>query len=199
MNFTALTKAASSPHAPSGLSGGAAPLLPSAGHAASAGTGSCSSASAVAASGAAGGSASAGPAASARRTRHQSAHPSASLLAAGGGSELLNERVLGYVVSAMRGFFRSIALGSSDSLQDLLRLLTLWFRYGAEPRVESTLLNGFDAVEIDMWLLVLPQIIARISSPSPRVRACVHKLLLRVGRRHAQNQRQGGASEAAPT
>ena len=193
MNFTALTKAASNPHAPSGHSGGAAPLPPPAGHAASASTtgrnhaasavsGSYSSASAVAASGAAGGSASAGQAASARRARHQSA----SLLAAGGGSELLNERVLGYVVSAMRGFFRSIALGSSDSLQDLLRLLTLWFRYGAEPRVESTLLNGFDAVEIDMWLLVLPQIIARISSPSPRVRACVHKLLLRVGRRHPQ-------------
>ena len=103
-----------------------------------------------------------------------------------GSSAEMNEKVLGHVVSALRGFFRSITLGSSDSLQDLLRLLTLWFRYGGEPRVEYTLLEGFDAVDIDMWLLVLPQIIARISSPSPRVRSCVHKLLLRVGRRHPQ-------------
>ena len=62
---------------------------------------------------------------------------------------------------ALQGFFRSITLGSSDSIQDLLRLLTLWFRYGGEPLVEQALLDGFDAVMIDMWLVVLPQIIAR--------------------------------------
>ena len=38
--------------------------------------------------------------------------------------------------------------------QDLLRLLTLWFRYGGEARVEAALLEGFDAVDIDMWLTV---------------------------------------------
>ena len=33
-------------------------------------------------------------------------------------------------------FFRSIALGQQDgaSLQDILRLLTLWFRYGGSPQ-----------------------------------------------------------------
>jgi FKBP12-rapamycin complex-associated protein len=104
---------------------------------------------------------------------------------AGGGS-VPHERVLNHVVSALRGFFRSITLGSAESIQDLLRLLTLWFRYGGEPAVEQAVLEGFDAVDIDMWLDVLPQIIARISSPSPRVRSSVQKLLLRVGRKHPQ-------------
>ena len=53
-------------------------------------------------------------------------------------------------------------------------------------QVEATLLEGFDLVDINMWLSVIPQIIARISSPDMRVRKCVHTLLLRVGRKHPQ-------------
>ena len=73
--------------------------------------------------------------------------------------EKLHERRLGHVVSALAGFFRSISLGRGREpcLQDLLRLLTLWFRYGSEPRVEASLLEGFECVDIDMWLLVIPQ------------------------------------------
>lgn len=59
-------------------------------------------------------------------------------------------------------------------------------RFGGEPLVEQALLDGFDLVDIDMWLMVLPQIIARISAHSTRIRAVVHKLLLRVGRKHPQ-------------
>ena len=96
------------------------------------------------------------------------------------------DRELQHVVSALVGFFRSITLRSDDSQQDLLRLLTLWFRYGRYPQVEAALLEGFDLVDIDMWLLVIPQIIARISSPNIRVRKSVHTLLLRVGKKHPQ-------------
>ena len=75
------------------------------------------------------------------------------------GFEQLHERRLGHVVAALAGFFRSISLGRGREpcLQDLLRLLTLWFRYGSEPRVEASLLEGFECVDIDMWLLVIPQ------------------------------------------
>jgi hypothetical protein len=37
---------------------------------------------------------------------------------------------------AIQGFFRSIALGRDRSLQDILRLLTLWFKHGARADVE---------------------------------------------------------------
>jgi len=64
------------------------------------------------------------------------------------GFDQLHERRLGHVVSALAGFFRSISLGRGREpcLQDLLRLLTLWFRYGSEPRVEASLLEGFECV-----------------------------------------------------
>lgn len=65
------------------------------------------------------------------------------------------ELLLPHLVPAIYGFFRSIALGPGQSLQDTLRLLTLWFKYGALKDVEAALLEGFNTVKIDTWLQVI--------------------------------------------
>ena len=94
-----------------------------------------------------------------------------------------------HVAPAVRGFFRSIALGTTKGgthLQDILRLLTLWFAHGAAPEVEAALQEGFGQVSIDTWLAVIPQIVARIHSSIPPVRQLIHSLLVRVGRHHPQ-------------
>lgn len=56
------------------------------------------------------------------------------------------------------GFFRSIALKGDNSLQDTLRLLTLWFKFGAHDDVYSVLAEGFGTVSVDTWLEVVPQV-----------------------------------------
>jgi len=97
-----------------------------------------------------------------------------------------------HVAPAVSGFFRSIALTSSgtskkeDCLQDMLRLLTLWFNHGASPEVEAALHEGFEHVNIATWLGVIPQIVARIHSSSQPVRNLIHHLLVRIGRHHPQ-------------
>ncbi|ACO68161.1 target of rapamycin kinase [Micromonas commoda] len=98
-----------------------------------------------------------------------------------------------HVAPAISGFFRSIALGGvgqqkrkGGPLQDILRLLTLWFNHGAAPEVEVALMEGFGHVSIDTWLAVIPQIVARIHSNSSPVRSLIHQLLVRVGRQHPQ-------------
>ncbi|KAK8942075.1 Serine/threonine-protein kinase TOR [Platanthera guangdongensis] len=96
-----------------------------------------------------------------------------------------------YVVSAVTGYFYSIACASNakgvdDSLQDLLRLLTLWFNYGATSEVQVALQKGFSLVKIEMWLAVLPQIIARIHSNNRAVRELIQSLLVRIGKGHPQ-------------
>lgn len=63
-----------------------------------------------------------------------------------------------HVVLAVGGFFRSISLGRERALQDTLRLLTLWFKYGAIPAVNDSVRQGFDSIPIDMWLSVTPQV-----------------------------------------
>lgn len=76
-----------------------------------------------------------------------------------------------FVAPAIIGFFRSIELGQAppetqrmgqavrSSLQDILRLLTLWFQHGAAPDVEAALADGFSHVNIDTWLVVIPQVL----------------------------------------
>ena len=99
-----------------------------------------------------------------------------------------------HVAPAVLGFFRSIALsqslngrrGSSGNLQDILRLLTLWFNHGDQADVEAALIEGFGHVSIDTWLLVIPQIIARIHTNSARVRQLIQSLFMRIGRHHPQ-------------
>jgi len=55
------------------------------------------------------------------------------------------------------GFFRSIALTNVNALQDTLRLLTLWFKFGAHDVVSNAMANGFSSVDVDTWLEVIPQ------------------------------------------
>ena len=70
--------------------------------------------------------------------------------------------------------------------QDILRLLTLWFNYGAMTEVQLELQKGFSYVNIDTWLVVLPQIIARIHSNTKAVRELIQSLLVRIGKKHPQ-------------
>ncbi|RDL41871.1 ARM repeat-containing protein [Venustampulla echinocandica] len=91
-----------------------------------------------------------------------------------------------HVVPAVRGFFKSIALSMGSSLQDTLRLLTLWFSHGGATEVNTAVTEGFASVSVDTWLEVIPQLIARINQPNARVRASIHNLLADVGRAHPQ-------------
>ncbi|KAH8170261.1 FAT domain-containing protein [Sarocladium implicatum] len=94
--------------------------------------------------------------------------------------------VIDHVVPAVRGFFQSISLSAGSSLQDTLRLLTLWFTHGGSSDVNTAVTEGFTNVSIDTWLEVIPQLIARINQPNKRVQASVHNLLADVGRAHPQ-------------
>jgi FKBP12-rapamycin complex-associated protein len=91
-----------------------------------------------------------------------------------------------HIVPAITGFFKSIALSSSSSLQDTLRLLTLWFSHGGIPDVNRTVSEGTKQVPIDTWLEVVPQLLARINQPNPTIRQSIHQLLSEVGKAHPQ-------------
>lgn len=71
-------------------------------------------------------------------------------------------------------------------MQDILRLLTLWFNHGATAEVQMALKKGFSLVNINTWLVVLPQIIARIHSNNHAVRELIQSLLVRIGQNHPQ-------------
>ncbi|KAG8798931.1 phosphatidylinositol kinase- protein kinase tor1, partial [Serendipita sp. 400] len=80
--------------------------------------------------------------------------------------EVQRRALLSHIVEAVVGFFRSIALGGENPIQDSLRLLTLWFKFGADEEVSGVVADNFGTVSIDTWLEVIPQLIARIQTPS---------------------------------
>ncbi|CAG5108662.1 Similar to Mtor: Serine/threonine-protein kinase mTOR (Rattus norvegicus), partial [Cotesia congregata] len=91
-----------------------------------------------------------------------------------------------FTVPAVEGFFKSINLSHGNSLQDTLRLLTLWFDYGQWPEVYDAIIEGIRMIEINTWLQVIPQLIARIDTPRALVSRCIHHLLIDIGKSHPQ-------------
>ncbi|XP_030383558.1 serine/threonine-protein kinase Tor [Scaptodrosophila lebanonensis] len=91
-----------------------------------------------------------------------------------------------YAVPAVQGFFRSISLIKGNSLQDTLRLLTLWFDYGHDSEVYEAVLSGMKLIEINTWLQVIPQLIARIDTHRKLVGQLIHQLLMDIGKNHPQ-------------
>ncbi|KAL7994292.1 putative serine/threonine-protein kinase ATM [Plasmopara halstedii] len=114
-------------------------------------------------------------------SQYFSANTTASAVAA-------SSSVAPFIAPAIEGFFRSIALGRSrwaaNVQQDILRVLTLWFAHGHRMDVHAALEKGFRSVSIETWLIVIPQLIARIHMPYPRIQKQLHRLLVAVGKQH---------------
>ncbi|XP_017494320.1 PREDICTED: serine/threonine-protein kinase mTOR-like, partial [Rhagoletis zephyria] len=88
---------------------------------------------------------------------------------------------------AVRGFFRSVTLSpQQQSMQDTLRILTLWFDDGYNADVRAALEEGIKNVSIETWLQVIPQLIARIDAPHQSVAKLIHTLLTDIGKYHPQ-------------
>ncbi|AMD21577.1 HFL279Cp [Eremothecium sinecaudum] len=103
-----------------------------------------------------------------------------------GNSEKYPDLVQHHVVPAIKGFFHSISLSESNSLQDTLRLLTLWFTFGGIPEAAQAMHEGFNLIKIDNWLEVIPQLISRIHQPNQTVSRSLLSLLSDLGKAHPQ-------------
>ncbi|CAL9728832.1 serine/threonine-protein kinase Tor2p [Monosporozyma unispora] len=91
-----------------------------------------------------------------------------------------------HVVPAIQGFFHSISLSEASSMQDALRLLTLWFTFGGIPEASQAMHEGFASTKIGTWLEVLPQLISRIHQPNHIVSRSLLALLSDMGKIHPQ-------------
>ncbi|CAK9439599.1 uncharacterized protein LODBEIA_P36990 [Lodderomyces beijingensis] len=116
----------------------------------------------------------------------QSVQNNSQMLAANKSSVISMEAIQRHVIPSIKGFFHSIALSNSNSLQDMLRLLTLWFKFGGIPEAAQAMTEGFSMVKIDTWLEVVPQLISRIHQPNEIVSRSLFGLLTELGKSHPQ-------------
>ncbi|OLY85598.1 Phosphatidylinositol 3-kinase tor2 [Smittium mucronatum] len=97
------------------------------------------------------------------------------------------EIVDNHIIPSIYGFFKAIQLSNTDTtLQDTLRLLTVWFNYGHIGSVAQAISSRFNDVKITTWIQVMPQILARIHTPHENVRRLIVQLLVDVGKSHPQ-------------
>jgi FKBP12-rapamycin complex-associated protein len=105
-------------------------------------------------------------------------------------SRALSKSLRNHVVAAVNGFVKAISLGtkrwSASVQQDMLNLLTCLFKYGELSEVASTINEGIGGINLDTWLGVLPQLLARIHIREPSVRSVLHPLLTKLGEKHPQ-------------
>ena len=99
--------------------------------------------------------------------------------------------VRSHIIAAVKGFVRAISVGtkrwSASVQQDMLNLLSCLFKYGGELEdVASTIKDGLASIQLEAWLGVLPQLLARIHIKAPAVRSVLHPLLVRLGANHPQ-------------
>ncbi|KAJ1971618.1 phosphatidylinositol kinase- protein kinase tor1, partial [Dimargaris xerosporica] len=96
------------------------------------------------------------------------------------------EMLVTYIIPAVQGFFKSIALSDGSTLQETLRLLSLLFNYGHQQDVCMALSHGLQDVPLNTWLQVVPQLIARIHARSPNVRQLIQHILGILGKEFPQ-------------
>lgn len=100
------------------------------------------------------------------------------------------EIVMPLAVNAIHGLMRALTLGtkrwSSTVTEDMLCIMQLWFRYAHLPEVSDAIEQRLSQVHCDVWLGILPQLIARIDTPGENARNLLHQLLIRLGEKHAQ-------------
>ncbi|CAF1458889.1 unnamed protein product [Adineta ricciae] len=99
----------------------------------------------------------------------------------------LSTTILRCAVSSVKSLFKCIVLSKSKHcLQDTLRLLTILFEYGQYDEVYQAFDENMRMIPIDVWLQVLPQLIARIDSSQISIRQLIQRLLIDISREHSQ-------------
>jgi hypothetical protein len=62
----------------------------------------------------------------------------------------------------IKSLAQAICLAPERNLQDILRLLGVWFEYGGNATVAKEIAAAIKIIPLDTWLQAIPQLIARL-------------------------------------
>ena len=95
-----------------------------------------------------------------------------------------------YASNAIKGFTKSVCIGGksiSKTLQDLLRLIDLWFQVGSDSTLNELIMTSFDQIAIESWLMVIPQLLARVGVTNETIRNSLVYILKKIGLNHPRS------------
>jgi len=98
-----------------------------------------------------------------------------------------------HVVQAIKGLLKQLAFSdqvySADqtkTLQNTLRLLKLWYRHGNLTQIEQVVREGFQHIDLKVWINVIPQLLARVDIKDPVIRRSLLDLLEKISLKFPQ-------------
>ncbi|ORC93803.1 putative phosphatidylinositol 4-kinase [Trypanosoma theileri] len=87
-------------------------------------------------------------------------------------------------VNSISALFNSVKLSKSQTngvMEDVLRILSIWFSYSTVKEVNDVIKEGISKVPVCVWLNVIPQLVARIGITAKLARTILTELLVLVG------------------
>ena len=98
--------------------------------------------------------------------------------------DLEKEQKVKYAENAIKGFTKSVVIAGKNftkTLQDLLRLIDIWFQVGQEETINKLMCECIEGIQLESWILVIPQLLARINVTNPLIRNTLINLLKKIG------------------
>jgi FKBP12-rapamycin complex-associated protein len=98
-----------------------------------------------------------------------------------------SENLIHFASNSLNGFTNSVCIGGkniSKTLQDLLRLIDIWFSMGEKQEIDDLINKAINKIDMDSWLLVIPQLLARVVVIEERIKNSLVKLLKKIGKDH---------------
>ena len=96
-----------------------------------------------------------------------------------------------YAMNAVEGFKFSIIIGKKKKkniFQDLLRLIDIFFDSSSSNAELINLINtSFDEIEVDSFLIVLPQLLCRFNLKDPNKLSVLISLLIKIGKTYPRS------------
>ncbi|AAZ10671.1 hypothetical protein, conserved [Trypanosoma brucei brucei TREU927] len=87
-------------------------------------------------------------------------------------------------IESITALFKAVALSRRESngvMEDVLRILSIWFSHSTVNEVNEAIQEGIKSVPCYVWLNVIPQLVARIGITGAKARSILTDLLVSIG------------------
>ncbi|VDN02443.1 unnamed protein product [Thelazia callipaeda] len=101
-------------------------------------------------------------------------------------SPVFSKSTIFFAKQAVSSFIKAITLAEGSRLEDTLRFLTLWFKHGDQVEVFETIQESLKLLPVEMWLEVIPQLMARLDSQQ-NVAQLVKEVVIDLSKVHPQS------------
>ncbi|KAM3720293.1 Target of rapamycin [Dirofilaria immitis] len=97
-----------------------------------------------------------------------------------------NQTMIFLAKQAVSSFIKAVTLAEGSRLEDTLRFLTLWFKHGDQIEVFETIKESLKLLPVEMWLEVIPQLMARLDSKQ-NVAQLIKQVVIDLSKVHPQS------------